>query len=125
VCEAHGLDGVYFVAGHYHIAMQSRRLVRPLRPEDEARMAALSRALEGVPLPEATAAVESGRVRDVRTGAPAVWAPVATVLPCSERLRALVSGPEYEQATQREADLYAFRLLPARPAGSGARRGPQ
>ena len=30
VCETHGLDGVYFVASHYHIAMQSRRLVRPL-----------------------------------------------------------------------------------------------
>ena len=44
VCEAHELDGVFFVAAHYHIAMQSRRLVRPLRPEDEARLAALSQA---------------------------------------------------------------------------------
>ena len=59
----------------------------PLRPEDEARMASLSQALEGVPLPVATAAVESGRVLNARTGRPAEWAPVATVLPVSERLR--------------------------------------
>ena len=56
VCEAHQLDGVFFVAAHYHVAMQSRRLVRPLLPEDEARLAAMARALEGVPLPEATSA---------------------------------------------------------------------
>ena len=32
--------------------MQSRRLVRVLRPEDEARLRALASALEGLPLPE-------------------------------------------------------------------------
>ena len=119
VCEAHGLDGVFFVAAHYHIAVQSRRLVSPLRPEDEARMASLSQALEGVPLPVATAAVESGRVLDARTGRPAEWAPVATVLPVSERLRRLVSGPEYEAAARAAAEHFSFRLLPE-PAQSRA-----
>jgi len=28
VCESHQLDGIYFVAAHYHVAMQSRRVLR-------------------------------------------------------------------------------------------------
>ena len=63
VCEAHQLDGVFFVAAHYHVAMQSRRLVRPLQPEDEARLVAMAQALEGVPLPEATSAGRGGAAR--------------------------------------------------------------
>jgi acetoin utilization deacetylase AcuC-like enzyme len=110
-CEAHGLDGVFFVAAHYHVAMQSRRLVRPLYPEDEARLRAIAAVLEGLPLSEATSAVEAGRVVD-GTGRPAEWKPVTTVLPVSERLHALVSGPEYEEAVARESARYAYRLVP-------------
>jgi hypothetical protein len=111
--EAHGLDGVWFVAAHYHIAMQSRRLVRPLRAEDEARLLAMAAALEGVPLPEATHAVESGRLVDAGTGATVPWEPVATVLPVSERLKALVTGPDYDEAVARAGVDLAFRLRPA------------
>jgi imidazolonepropionase-like amidohydrolase len=100
------------VAAHYHIAMQSRRLVRPLHPEDEARLRAIAAAVEGIPLAEATSAVEEGRLVDAATGRPAGWQPVATVLPVSERLVALVSGPEYEDAVAREASRLAYRLLP-------------
>ena len=112
VCEAHQLDGVFFVAAHYHVAMQSRRLVRPLQPEDEARLVAMARALEGVPLPEATSLVEAGRLVDAATGQPAEWKPVPTVLPVSERLQALVSGPEYEEAVAAAAPRFAYRVLP-------------
>ncbi len=122
VCEAQGLDGIYFVAGHYHIAMQSRRLVRPLRPIDEARLRAMARALEGVPLQEATVAVDEGRLVDASSGTPLRWEPVATVLPVSERLRALVTGPEYESTTAQEADRFLFRLL-GRSAATGAPAG--
>ncbi len=111
VCETHALDGIYFVAAHYHIAMQSRRLVRPLRPQDEARLRALARALEGLPLPDATSAVDARRVVDAATGRPLSWEPVATVLPVSERLRSLVSGPEYEGAIAREGERFAFRRI--------------
>jgi len=119
VCEAHGLDGVYFVAAHYHIAMQSRRLVRPLHPADEARLRALSVALRELPLPEATGSVEGGRVVDAASGEPAGWQPVATVLPCSERLRALVGGAEYEEAVVREAARFGYRVLPPPALSSG------
>jgi acetoin utilization deacetylase AcuC-like enzyme len=112
VCEAHGLDGVFFVAAHYHVAIQSRRLVRPLLPADEARLRAIAAALEGVPLPEGTSAVEEGRLVEAGTGRPATWRPVATVLPVSQRLVELVTGAEYEEAVEREAPRFAYRLLP-------------
>jgi len=120
VCEAHQLDGVFFVAAHYHVAMQSRRLVRPLQPEDEARLVAMARALEGVPLPEATSLVEAGRLVDAATGLPAEWRPVPTVLPVSERLQALVSGPEYEGAVAAAAPRFAYRVLPRTAAAAAA-----
>jgi acetoin utilization deacetylase AcuC-like enzyme len=110
VCEAHGLDGVFFVAAHYHVAMQSRRLVRPVLPADEARLRALAVALDGLSLPEATAAVDGGRVVDAATGRPVPWEPVATVLPVSEEMRALVTGPEYEAALERTSAQLSFRL---------------
>jgi hypothetical protein len=109
-CEAHGLDGIFFVAAHYHIAVQSRRLVRPLRPSDEARLRAFTDACEGLRLPEATAAIAEGRVVDARTGASILWTPVPTVLPVSERLHALVSGPEYEKAVADERVSLPFRI---------------
>ena len=125
VCEAHQLDGVFFVAAHYHVAMQSRRLVRPLQPENEARLVAMALALEGVPLPEATSLVEAGRLVDAATGQPAEWKPVPTVLPVSERLQALVSGPEYEGAVAAAAPRFAYRVLPrAATAAVAAPRAP-
>lgn len=113
VCEAHDLDGVFFVAAHYHIARQSRRLVRTVRPADEARLRALAAALDGLSLPEATAAVDAGRVVDAATGQPVPWEPVPTVLPVSERMRAVVTGAEYEAAVERTSAQLSFRLAPA------------
>jgi acetoin utilization deacetylase AcuC-like enzyme len=121
VCETHGLDGVFFVAGHYHIAMQSRRLVRPLHAADEARLRAVAAAHSRQPRSEATKAVDDGRLVDARTGQPAVWQPVATVLPVSERLQALVTGPEYESAVAEAAPRFSFRVV-SPTAGHGSHR---
>ncbi len=120
VCELHDLDGVFFVAAHYHIAMQSRRLVRPLHPAAEARLRAITSALGGVPLSEGTVAVDQGLVVDAKTGAPVPWEPVATVLPVSPRLAARVSGPEYEQALAEESARLEYRLATRKPAGARA-----
>jgi hypothetical protein len=92
--------------------MQSRRLVRPVQPADEARLRALAKALEGVPLPAATSAIESGRVLDARTGERVAWVPVPTILPVSDRLKAVVEGPEHEEAVARETGSFEFRLGP-------------
>jgi acetoin utilization deacetylase AcuC-like enzyme len=118
VCETHGLDGVHFVAAHYHIAMQSRRLVRPLHAVDEARLRAIAKALEGVPLSAGTSAVEEGLLVDARTGEPLAWEPVATVLPVSKRLLARVSGPDYEAAVADESVRFAYGLLRRKAAAA-------
>jgi acetoin utilization deacetylase AcuC-like enzyme len=118
VCEAHGLDGVFFVAAHYHIAMQSRRIVRPLHAVDEARLRAIAEALEGVPLSEGTSAVAEGLLVDARTGESVSWEPMPTVLPVSRRLIARVSGPDYEAAVADESVRFSYRLLKRKPASA-------
>ncbi len=80
----------------------------------------MAKALDGVPLPEGTSAVDEGRLVDARTGQPAVWEPVATVLPVSRRLLARVSGPEYEAAVADEGARFSFRLLPRKAAARRA-----
>jgi acetoin utilization deacetylase AcuC-like enzyme len=119
-CEQRGLDGIFFTAAHYHVAMQSRRLVRPLDPVDEARLEAYAAALDGLSLADATAAVAEGRVLDATTGAPAEWRPIPTVLSVSERLRARVTGPAYEAAVARERGRLSFRRVANAPAPTEA-----
>jgi hypothetical protein len=80
----------------------------------------MARALEGVPLPQGTSAVDGGRLVDAATGQPLVWEPVATVLPVSEQLLARVSGPEYEAAVAAESARFAYRLLERRAASARA-----
>jgi hypothetical protein len=72
----------------------------------------MTRVLGGLSLPEAAEAVHAGRVVDA-DGHTVHWEPIETVLPVSERLRALVSGPEYEAAVQRETAGIAIHLAPA------------
>ena len=111
VCETHGLDGMFFVAAHYHIAMQSRQAGAAAAAGGRGAPAAPWReALAGLPLPRGDGAVESGRVRRRPDGAPAEWEPVATVLPVSDRLRALVSGAGVRRPRRRGAGRLAFRL---------------
>jgi acetoin utilization deacetylase AcuC-like enzyme len=112
VCETHQLDGIHFVSAHYPVAVQSRSLVRPIDPRDEARLRRLAAVLAGLPLPEATRAVEQGRVLDA-DGQPVAWTPIAAVLPVSERLHALVSSLAYEAAVARECARLDYRLGPA------------
>jgi acetoin utilization deacetylase AcuC-like enzyme len=119
ICQEHGLDGVAFVAAHYHIAVQSRRLVRLLRAEDEALLHALTTALDGLSLADAATAVAQGRV-GTGDGAPFTWRPLTAVLPVSEKLTGRVSGEAYEAGVRRSSEPIALRLLPD-PEGEAAR----
>jgi len=115
LCEEHGLDGVHFVAAHYHVAARTRRQVRFLQPEDEARTLAFAEAMEGLALTEQVAALEAGRVRAAETGTPVSWEPAPMVLPVSEKLRGLVTGPTYEEQVQASRSRFSFVLGPAAP----------
>ncbi|MFI5182890.1 MAG: hypothetical protein ACHQNV_00710 [Vicinamibacteria bacterium] len=112
ICETHGMDGVHFVAAYYHVAVQGRRAIKFLHPEDEGRMRALTMALEGRPLAEATSTHESGRVLSGDAGAPVAWEAAPMVLPVSPRLKALVSGPEYEARAEESSSALRFRVAP-------------
>ena len=111
VCDRLGLDGLYFVPSHFHLAAQSRKYLRFVRPEDEARFRAMCQALDDLPLGQATRAVAEGRVRDER-GEPVEWKPVPMVLPVSERLRAKAMGEEYEAAVAAAAGQFRYSLSP-------------
>ena len=111
ISETLGLDGVYFVAAHYHIAIQGRRLVRFLRPEDEARARALSAAFGGLSLAEAAQALASGRVVQGEAGHAVAWEPAPMVLPVSARLSSLVGGPEHEARAAAAAERLRFRRV--------------
>ena len=112
VCDRLGLDGLYFVPSHFHLATQSHKYLRFIRPEDEARYRAICDALGDLPLGEATRAVARGRVRDER-GRPVEWTPVPMVLPVSKRLETEVMGPEYEERVAAAAGRFRYRLAPA------------
>jgi len=101
-CDRLGLDGVFFVPSHYHLAAQSRKALRFADPEDEARFRAFRRVLTDKPLCEATRLADRGAVVDRRTGEPLPWRPAPMVLPVSDPLRGRLQGEEYERAV-REA----------------------
>ena len=84
------LDGIYYVPSSYHVAIQSRRRVRFLKPEHEAWMQALDELFEGVALAEASNMIADCRVVDEGSGYRLDWKGYPMVLPVSDKLREMV-----------------------------------
>lgn len=112
MCERVGLDGLAFTPSHYHLAAQSNRYLRFLRPEDQARFNALSAVTRGLSLPEASAAIGSGRVRDRASGETIPWKPAPMVVPVSDELRREVEGEAYERRRSQAREALDPELLP-------------
>ena len=110
VCERLGLDGLVFVPSHYHLAAQSRQVLRFAEPEAEGRFRALEAALRGLPLAEATRAVGSGRVRRADTGEVFSWAPAPMVLPLSKALTEKVRSDAYRREVEAAVERHQFRV---------------
>lgn len=117
LCELLELDGVVFTPSHFHVARQSRKLVRFVHPEDEARMRAVEQALAGLSLAEATRAVDEQRLCDAATGESLGWRPCAMALPVSARFQAALSGEEYEAQVTAALARLTLTLRPAAAAG--------
>jgi len=109
-CERLPLDGVLFVPGHYHTAAQGKRLLRFLSPIAEGRFRALQAVLAGLPLSEAAAAVEEGRVIDEATGRPFRWEPTPLLLPVSAAAKERVTGVSYDGAAGAAQAAAVLRL---------------
>jgi acetoin utilization deacetylase AcuC-like enzyme len=112
ICERLGLDGVFFVPSHMHLAVRASGLLRFLHPADEARWRALRPLVEKLPLAEAAMAVETGRLRD-GDGEALRWIPAPMVLPWSERLKAQVEGEAFERAVADAGAGLRYTLRPA------------
>ena len=113
LCETLELDGLYYRPNHYHIAAISRPFVRFLEPGHEGLFRALETLLDGLPLADASHAVESGRVIDASTGAPLAWPAPAMVLPVSPRLEERVGSADYQRRAGEAREALDLRLAPA------------
>jgi hypothetical protein len=87
MCERIGLDGIMFVPAHYYMAALGRRHLMFVRPEDARHYAAIGRAVSGLPLAEATSAIENGRVVNAADGSEVEWHTPLMILPVNEELR--------------------------------------
>jgi acetoin utilization deacetylase AcuC-like enzyme len=97
------LDGIYYVPSSYHVAIQSRRRVRFLKPEHEAWMQALDNT------------IADARVVDEVSGYRLKWKGYPMVLPVSAKLREMVSGDAYDQRVSEVRS--QLRLVVTDPVG--------
>jgi len=104
VCEMLELDGIYYVPSSYHVAAQSRQLVRFLKPGHEAQFRVLREMLAEHPLPEASRLMAERGIQDPASGGALEWEGFPMVLPVSDVLKAKVFGEAYEAAVQTELD---------------------
>jgi acetoin utilization deacetylase AcuC-like enzyme len=100
LCRELGMDGMGFRSSHFHMAVLSRRHLRFLRPEDEARFRAIRAQVRGLSLAAAARAVAEGTVSDPETGETLRWIDVPMVVPVSDEMRRrmdAVDGPGSER----------------------------
>jgi hypothetical protein len=116
VCERLELHGLIVVPSHYHVAALSSGAFRFIEARDQARLEALRGALRGVKLIEASQAIETGRVFDLRTGESVAWEPAPMVHAASAELRARLDRPGFEYQVRRMTAEFRFRLSEEAPA---------
>jgi acetoin utilization deacetylase AcuC-like enzyme len=117
MCERLRLAGIVFSPAHYHLAVQSRKLLRFLDPYCEARFRAMRTVLEKLPLAEATRAVDEGRVVDRRTGEVVGWTPAPMLLPVGPEARSRLEDPDYERSVAAFMREMSFEYLDGRLHG--------
>ncbi len=101
-----GLAGVAFRPAHYHNAYAARHAFAFVDPARQGRFEALMRDLAGLPLLEATIAVDEGRVR--LEGAPYGWE-------ADEMAYWLRELPSRRPEVERERDRVRFTVAPRPP----------
>ncbi|MBZ5587142.1 MAG: histone deacetylase [Acidobacteriia bacterium] len=114
--ETLALDGMLFRPSHYHLAAVSRRHMRFLDPAAEALMRSLEDVLSGMPLDQASRAVEEGHIVNAASGETVRWAASPMVLPATQRLRARTEGEDVEAAIREARRRLDLRLLAPQPS---------
>lgn len=113
IAERLHLDGVSFIPAYYHLAYQARGDLAFVSPEDEGMFRAMRRAVEKLPLKEASWALAKGQVVLLKTGQPIAWRPRPMLVALSEGLKAAAFGEAWEAAASAVAKDCAMELLPA------------
>ncbi|TMK69003.1 MAG: hypothetical protein E6G48_09485 [Actinobacteria bacterium] len=101
------------VPAYYHNAKFYAPPFAFLSAAEQGRFEALGRDLAGVPVAEASAALQAGRVLDASTGEPVTWSPGDMVAALSPPLREYLSSTEYANAVATARDDRRFRLAAA------------
>ena len=108
-CERLGRDGVSFNPAQYHVAAVARAHASFLDPAYEGTFRSLASALEGVPLADASRAVDRGEMVDAISGAPFSWRGETMAIPSSDRLRRHFEQTEYQDAVTRATRRFVRR----------------
>ncbi len=100
------LEGLLSRPSHYHNAALAGPQYQFLDPRVEGRFRAMRRALAHLGIPEATALVEAGDLRD-SLGNVVPWEPADQILPTSPRLKAYFDTPAFEKAANEAMNALA------------------
>jgi len=111
LCEQLELDGLTYLPAHYYLADRSKPIAFFWDPQQEARFRAVQRALRGLRLSEASAAVAGGRVRDQFSGNLFVYEPHRLVIPVSDRLKDSPFTAAYWERVREFTGQCAFELV--------------
>ncbi|PRQ01140.1 histone deacetylase family protein [Enhygromyxa salina] len=103
VCERLKLDGIVVVPSHYHVAAHYHGRMKFLDPVAEGRFRALLELLAGLPLADASNAVEHGRVRNPDASDQRGYEPAPLILPSSPALRRRFDSSWQQAASKAEA----------------------
>jgi len=98
ICDRLKLDGIVFVPSHYHLALKVRKHLHFLTVENRNWFEAVEKAVEGIPLTQATAIVARGDLCDRSSGDPVEWRPMPMVLAVSDQLKKRVELEKTETA---------------------------
>ena len=93
-----GKDAVLATPEYFHNAVFYSPAFRFLSPREQGRFEALRRDLSGLPLAQASAGVDEGRVRDLSLGQSLAWRPGLMVAPISDALARTLDNEDYRRA---------------------------
>jgi hypothetical protein len=105
-----GKDALLSFPQHYHNAVFYSSQFRFVSPARQGRFEALRRDLAALPIAEASAALEEGRVVDEATGKPCLWEAAEMVSPVTESLRRALESKAYAKAMRTARDGARFRV---------------
>jgi acetoin utilization deacetylase AcuC-like enzyme len=109
VAEQVQLDGLLFVASHYHLATKGEKYLCFVHADDQAWFEAVDRVARRLPLAAASRGVDNGTLVADEHGEPVVWRPLYMAVPLSQELRDKLQGAEFRAELARARASYNFR----------------